>query len=130
MNVLVIEDEPTSLKLEHLVLAADGNTVRDADSATTALEVIRKEKPAVILLDLALPGMHGLSLAQALRADPETRDIHIVAVTAYPDQFTRAQALAAGCDAYIVKPINTRTLSNQLAGVVGGKGPAGSHQGE
>ncbi len=71
----------------------------------------------LILLDLDLPGMDGLALVRQLKADPDTRDIRVVAVTFYPEQYPKAAALAAGCDAYLPKPINTRELSDQLAAV-------------
>src|SRR5437764_478107 len=107
MNILVIEDEPISMKLAHLVLAMEGHNVSDADAAEKAMEAIKKNRPEIILLDLALPGMDGLALARKLKQDPETQDISIVAVTAYPDQFSKKAAMEAGCDAYIVKPIDT-----------------------
>jgi CheY-like chemotaxis protein len=114
MNILVIEDNPSHLKLAHLVLSAAGHKVSGIEAAEEAFNSIRQEKPQVILLDLELPGMDGLTLVRKLKADPETRGIHVVVVTSYPDRFTRAQALAAGCDAYLVKPINTRTLPQTL----------------
>jgi CheY-like chemotaxis protein len=114
LNILVIEDNPSHLKLAHLVLSAAGFEVNDAEAAGQALEAIKAEKPQLILLDLELPGMDGLSLVKTLKSDPETSDILIVAVTSYPERYPRAQMLAAGCAAYITKPINTRTLPGQL----------------
>ena len=72
--------------------------------------MIMLDKPHVILLDLELPGMGGLTLVRKLKADPTTRNIHVVAVTSYPERYKKSEAMAAGCDAYLVKPINTRTL--------------------
>jgi CheY-like chemotaxis protein len=72
----------------------------------------------VILLDLELPHIDGLTLARRLKSDAETMDIVIVAVTAFPERYSREQALGAGCDAFIVKPINTRKLTSQVAEVV------------
>ena len=118
MNILVIEDNPSHLKLAHLVLGAAGHTVNDAQAAEQALAMIMLDKPHVILLDLELPGMGGLTLARKLKADPTTRDIHVVAVTSYPERYKKAEAMAAGCDAYLVKPINTRTLPRQVEQVV------------
>jgi CheY-like chemotaxis protein len=114
MKILVIEDQPTQLKLAHHVLSADGHNVSDAGAADQAFAAIKIDRPQIILLDLVLPGMDGLALARKLRTDPETHDIPIVAVTSYPEKYSRAAALAAGCDAYFVKPINTRELSGQL----------------
>jgi CheY-like chemotaxis protein len=114
LNILVVEDNPSHLKLAHHVLSAAGNQVQSVEVAVEAFVAIKKDKPEIILLDLALPGMDGLSLVRQLKADPETADIQVVAVTSYPERFSRADALEAGCVAYITKPINTRTLPDQL----------------
>jgi len=119
MKILVIEDNPTQLKLAHLVLSAAGHQVSDASAAEQAFAAIKADRPQLILLDLALPDVDGLTLARRLKADPNTRDIHIVAVTAYPEEYSKAAALAAGCNAYLVKPINTRELSDQLSAIQG-----------
>ena len=114
MNILVIEDNPSHLKLAHLVLSAAGFNVNDAEAAGQALDAIKAQKPQLILLDLELPGMDGLCLIRKLKADPEMSDISIVAVTSYPERYPRMEMLAAGCVAYITKPINTRILPGQL----------------
>ena len=118
MNILIVEDEPTSLKLAHVVMETEGYSVQNSDTAEKALESIKKQKPQVILLDLALPGMSGLELARILKANPETRNIPIVAITFYPNRFKREEALAAGCDAYVVKPVNTRDLPNLVGEII------------
>jgi two-component system cell cycle response regulator len=119
MKILVIEDHPAQLKLAHLVLSAAGHEVSDAVAAEQALIAIKADRPQLILLDLVLPDMDGLTLVRRLKADPDTRDIHVVAVTSYPEEYPKAAALAAGCDAYLVKPINTRELSDQLSAIQG-----------
>jgi CheY-like chemotaxis protein len=121
MNILVIEDNPSHLKLAHVVLSAAGYKVNAIEAAEQALNSIKQEKPQVILLDLELPGMNGLTLVRRLKADPETRDIQVVVVTSYPDRYTKQDALAAGCDAYLVKPINTRTLPGLVGEVAEGR---------
>lgn len=121
MNILIVEDEPTSLKLAHVVLTAEGYTVRDVDSAEKALEEIQLRTPELIILDLALPGISGLDLTRKLKGNPATRGIPIIAVTFYPSQFSREEALAAGCDAYFVKPISTRELPKTIAEVASKK---------
>src|SRR6185436_3907959 len=98
MNILVIEDNPSHLKLAHLVLGAAGHTVNDAQAAEQALAMIMLDKPHVILLDLELPGMGSLTLVRKLKADATTRDIHVVAVTSYPDRYKKSEAMGAGCD--------------------------------
>lgn len=114
MKVLVIEDDPTNRKLMGAVLKMSGHIVREKTSAEEAMGAIATDKPDVILMDMRLPGIDGLSLAHILKADMNTRDIPIVAVTAYPEQYGRAELLAAGFQAYIVKPIDTRELSTQV----------------
>jgi two-component system cell cycle response regulator len=124
MKILVIEDHPAQLKLAHDILSLAGHHVNDAEAAEAALIAIKRERPHLILLDLLLPDIDGLTLVRSLKADPETRDIHVVAVTSYPEVYPRARALAAGCDAYLVKPINTRELSGQLTAVAEGPSAA------
>jgi CheY-like chemotaxis protein len=118
MKILVVEDQAIELKLAVHVLSAAGHEVAPADAADQALAAIKADHPNVILMDLALPGTDGLTLVRKLKADPATRDIHIVAVTSYPEKFSRAEALAAGCDAYLGKPLSTRDLPEMLVEVV------------
>ena len=120
MNILVIEDDPSHLKLAHLVLSAAGYKVNGVTAAEQAIDSIKQEKPQVILLDLELPGIDGLTLVRRLKADEETRDVHVIVVTSYPDRYTKKDALAAGCDAYLVKPISTRALPKIVSEVVAG----------
>jgi CheY-like chemotaxis protein len=115
MKILVIEDNPTHSKLARLVLGAAGHTVDAVEEAEQALSAIKRDKPDIILLDMALPGMDGLTLVGKLSADPETRTIPIVVVTSYPDRFTKKDALAAGCESYVIKPIDTRTFAGLVS---------------
>ena len=121
MKVLVIEDDPTDLKLMGAVLKISGHSVDGRNTAEDAMEAIAADQPDVILLDLRLPGMDGLTLVRQLKANAATCQIPIVAMTAYPDNYQREELLAAGCDAYIVKPIDTRELPNQLEAIAGKK---------
>jgi two-component system, cell cycle response regulator len=120
LKILVIEDHAVDLKLADLVLSTAGYDVSTTETAEQAFAAIQEDRPQIILLDLNLPGMDGLALVRKLRADPETRDIHFVAVTFYSEKYPKAAALAAGCDAYLLKPINTRELSSQLTAVTKG----------
>lgn len=97
----MIEDDPVQLKLAKLVLSGAGHKVSAAEAAEQAFNAIKQEKPDVILLDLLLPGMDGLSLVRKLKADPETRAILVVATTSYPERFPKKDALASGCEAYL-----------------------------
>jgi CheY-like chemotaxis protein len=118
MKILVVEDQPAELKLAVHVLSAAGHEVAPATAAEEALAAIAANRPTIILLDLSLPGMDGLTFARKLKADPSTKDILIVAVTSYPEKFSMAEALDAGCDAYLHKPVSTRTLPETIRAVV------------
>jgi CheY-like chemotaxis protein len=117
MKILIVEDHPTQLKLAHQVLSADGHDVSDAEAADQAFAAIKTDRPLLVLVDLVLPGMDGLALVRKLKAEPLTRDILVVALTSYPEQYPKLAALEAGCDAYLLKPISTRDLSGQLSAV-------------
>ena len=118
MKILVVEDQAIESKLAVHVLSAAGHDVAQAVGADEALAAIKAEHPAVILMDLLLPGMDGLTLVRKLKADPVTRDIPIVAITSHPEKFSMAEALDAGCNAYLEKPVSTRTLPATLTSVV------------
>ena len=115
MKILLIEDHPTDRKLLSALLISDGNRVVEQSSAEEAFDAIRNDRPEMILLDLKLPGMDGVELARCLKANAETRNILIVAVTAAPEKFPMEEALRAGCDAYNVKPVDTRKFAGQIA---------------
>ena len=119
MKVLVIEDNPTDLKLIGAVLTISGHAVDGRNAAEGAIEAVAADKPDIILMDLRLPGIDGLSLARQLKSNAATRHIPIVAMTAYPERYSREELLAAGCDAFIVKPIDTRELPNKLENIAG-----------
>ncbi len=115
-RILIVDDNPTNLKLVRVLLTAEGYDVRTAMDAEEALSVIAAFPPVLILMDLQLPGMDGLELTRRLKADPSTRSAIIVAVTAYAMKGDEARALAVGCDGYVTKPIDTRTLPTRIAG--------------
>jgi CheY-like chemotaxis protein len=113
--VLVVDDNPTNAKLVAYVLARHGFDVRTAGDAAAAEAAIRERRPRVILMDLQLPGVDGFELTRRLKADPATADIAIVAVTAYAMTGDEDRARAAGCDGYLSKPVDTRTLADVVA---------------
>jgi two-component system, cell cycle response regulator DivK len=114
-TILIVDDHPTNLKLARVLLAAEGYEVRTAEDAAQALAVLQNFHPRLILMDIQLPGMDGLALTRRLKADPATRDILIIALTAYAMKGDDERAMAAGCDGYVPKPIDTRTLPAVLA---------------
>jgi two-component system cell cycle response regulator len=124
MKILIIEDDPTSLKLTSEVLQAGGHVVMLATTADHAVYSLKAVKPDVILLDLRLPGIKGFAVARQCREETATHEIPIIAITAFSGDYGKDDALKAGCDAYIVKPINTRTLLQQIEDVVAVKAKA------
>ena len=113
--ILVVDDNPTNLKLVSDVLQFDGFRILKAADAEVAQEIIREALPDLILMDIALPGMDGLTLTRQLKADTRTRHIPIVALTAFAMKGDDDKARQAGCDGYITKPIDTRKLPEQVA---------------
>lgn len=114
-RILIVDDNATNLKLVAYLMKANGYTVDTALDAESAIVAIRNNHPDVILMDIQLPGIDGLELTRRLKADPATHDIVIVAVTAYAMKGDQVKALAAGCDDYITKPIDTRALPETIA---------------
>jgi CheY-like chemotaxis protein len=120
-RVLIVDDNALNLKLVAYLVRSQGHDVDTAGDADTALAAIRAHKPAVILMDLQLPGLDGLELTRRIKNDAATRDIAIIAVTAYAMKGDRERALEAGCDDYVSKPIDTRALPATIARHVGGR---------
>jgi CheY-like chemotaxis protein len=114
-RVLVVDDNPVNLKLLRLTLCLAGYQVDTATDAEQALAALARARPRLILMDLQLPGMDGLELTRRVKADPETRAAIVVAVTAYAMKGDADKARAAGCDGYLAKPIDTRTLPAVVA---------------
>ena len=124
--ILIVDDNPVNLKVIRILLAAEGYDARTAADAPEALAVLKSFHPRLILMDLRLPGIDGLELTRRLKSDPATADIIILAVTASAMKGDEQKARAAGCDGYVTKPIDTRTLpgvvSEYLDRTPGGRG--------
>lgn len=115
-TILVVDDNPTNLKLVSDVLEFEGYDILKAVDAEEAQVVLAATLPDLILMDIALPGMDGLTLTRKLKAEERTRGIRIVALTAFAMKGDDQKAFDAGCDGYITKPIDTRKLPDQVAG--------------
>ena len=113
-RILIVDDNPTNMKLAADVLGSAGCAVRKAGDAEEAQVFLANELPDLILMDIALPGMDGLSLTRKLKADERFRRIPIVALTASAMKGDDKKALAAGCQGYITKPIDTRRFAQQV----------------
>jgi len=114
-TILVVDDNPINLKLVSDLLAFEGYRVQKAEDGEQAAASVEAEPPDLILLDVDLPGIDGLTLTKRLKSDVRTGDIIIVALTAFAMKADRQRAMAAGCDAYVTKPIDTRGLPGQVA---------------
>ena len=109
-TILVIEDNPANLKLACLLLKNAGHAVLWAVDAESGSALARSDQPDLILMDVQLPGMDGLAATALLKADPATSRIPIIALTAMAMKEDKEKTRAAGCDAYIAKPLRYQEL--------------------
>ena len=123
-RVLVVDDHDLNLKLMTYVLATEDCEVSTALDATRALAALHASRFDLVLLDLQLPDMDGLTLTRMLRSDVRTAHLRIVAVTAYAMKGDQERALAAGVDHYVTKPIAKEALRALVRGLLPSK-PAG-----
>jgi two-component system, cell cycle response regulator DivK len=103
--ILVVDDNPTNTKLMHAMLEAEGYSVQSAVDSDSMFAALAAFRPRLILMDIQLPGIDGLEITRRLKADPGTRDIVVVALSAYAMVGDKEKALEAGCDGYVSKPI-------------------------
>ncbi len=115
-SILLVEDNASNSKLARILLEREGHDVRTASDADEALRVLQSFVPRLILMDIQLPGMDGLTLTRKLKSDPRTRDIPVVAMTAYAMKGDESRAVSAGCQGYITKPIDTRHFAADVLG--------------
>ena len=109
-NVMVVEDNEKNRKLMRVVLKAKGYNIIEATTGEEALSLLKNQKPDIILMDIQLPGIDGLTLIKQIKASAVTKDIPIIAVTAYAMKGDEQKILDTGCNAYVSKPINTQEL--------------------
>lgn len=114
-QILIVDDNPTNMKLASFLLVKRGYEVKCAEGAERALEVLKTFHPALILMDMQMPLIDGFELTRRLKSDPATRDITIVAVTAYAMKGDEERVRAAGCDGYLAKPIDVMKLPEVVA---------------
>ena len=118
-TVLIVDDHPLSRELVGDLLEAAGYTVLQAEDGLGLLERVQAEQPDLILLDLQLPGVDGLTLARQLTVHPETRHIPILAMSAHASPERRAQVMAAGCADFLAKPLDTHAVLFTIARFLG-----------
>jgi CheY-like chemotaxis protein len=113
--ILIVEDNEANRLLASAVLEREGYRVEMVGSSQEALELLVSQAPDLILMDVQLPGMDGLTLTRRLKSDQKTAAIPIVALTALAMMGDRERTLEAGCSGYISKPINTRTFAAEVS---------------
>jgi CheY-like chemotaxis protein len=125
-RILIVDDTPVNLKLTRMLLEHEGYEVRTAASAEEGLESLETFHPRLVLADIQLPGMDGLEMTRRIKGDPRNGDVLVVALTAYAMKGDEEKATQAGCDGYITKPIDTRTLGAKLREYMDPTRPAAS----
>jgi two-component system cell cycle response regulator DivK len=113
-TILIVEDSALNRKLVETVLRPYGYCLLSALDGKEAIEIATREQLDLILMDIQLPKISGCDATQTLKSQPETAHIPIVALTAHAMEDKRVRAMAAGCDGYITKPIDTRAFPGQV----------------
>lgn len=110
LSILVVEDNDMNMQLVEYLLEEAGYDILKASSGEEALEVAEKSPPALVLMDIHLPGMDGLSVAREMKRRNNTRHVPILALTAHAMRGDKDRFLEAGCDGYISKPIDVKSF--------------------
>ena len=113
--ILIVDDNPLNLKMVGFLLTSKGYKVATASNAKEALTSLTTSEPHLILMDIQLPGMDGLELTRLVKSDAKYQHIPIIAITAFAMKGDKEKTLAAGCDGYIAKPIDVRTLPDIIS---------------
>jgi len=114
-KILIVEDNSLHTKLIEMTLRTKNYTLLKATDGEKALDIARKERPDLIIMDLNLPGMTGFEVTKKLRENPAFSHTPIIAITAYAMKRDREMVIESGCDAYLSKPIDTRELPGVIA---------------
>ena len=114
-SILVIEDNALNMKLVRSLLQIGKYNVLEAMNAETGIQLARENMPDLVLMDIQLPGMDGLTATRIIKSDPKLQDIPVVALTSYAMQGDDEKAKLAGCTGYIAKPIDTRSFLDIVA---------------
>lgn len=118
-KILVVEDDPQNMYLVTYLLEKSGYEVISAHDGEQAVQVARESHPDLILMDMLLPKLDGYAATKALKSDPETQDIKVVALTAYSMKGDKAKVMEAGCIGYIPKLLDPSTFADEIARYLG-----------
>jgi two-component system, cell cycle response regulator DivK len=122
-RILVVEDDPNIMNLIVILLEREGYEVTQCQTAEDGIAAARRRLPHLVLMDVALPGMDGLSATRILKSADETRHVPIIALTAQAMKQDGERAAVAGCDGFIAKPLATREFLSEVARFLDGKAP-------
>jgi two-component system cell cycle response regulator DivK len=109
-RILVVEDQADNRRILHDLLTSAGYEIIEAENGQEALDVVARERPNLILMDIQLPVLDGYEATRRIKADPELRAIPIIVITSYALSGDESKARAAGCDAYVTKPFSPRAV--------------------
>jgi DNA-binding response OmpR family regulator len=123
-RVLVCDDEPYIIESVSYVVRKAGFEVRAAEDGETALEMARRESPDLVFLDIMMPGIPGDEVCRRLKADPATRGIYVVILTARGQEEDERRAMEMGADEFMTKPFSPRKLRDKLVRVLGDSVPS------
>ncbi|MEE9568674.1 MAG: response regulator [Candidatus Binatia bacterium] len=121
-RILLVEDNPMNRRVVQFILKSQGYIVLEAKNGLEALELVKVHLPDLILMDLQLPGMDGFTTTRIIKEDATTKDIPVVALTAYAMRGDAERAVEAGCDGYITKPIDPDEFPKLVASYLKRKG--------
>ena len=127
-TIMVVEDEPAILELLRINLADAGYDVHAASDAESAQRMLKQSLPDLMLLDWMLPGLSGLAFAKQLRADPRTRELPVIMVTARGDEADKVAGLEAWVDDYVTKPFSPRELKARVKAVLRRRAPEAAQE--
>jgi CheY-like chemotaxis protein len=117
-HILIVDDNPIDLKLVGELLEIKGFRTERVSDAEQAQRMLTRMLPDLILVDIALPGMDGLTFTRLLKADPRLAHVPVVALTAFAMRGDDQRAQASGCDAYLTKPVSARQFSDQIVEIL------------
>lgn len=117
-RILIVEDTPANMLLAGTILQNAGHTLLQATDAPLGLALAQEHQPDLVLMDIQLPGMDGLAATRALKADERTQGIPVLALTAFAMKGDEERMRAAGCAAYVAKPLRYQQLLAAVDGLL------------
>jgi len=117
--ILIVEDDPKNLKLLRDLLQIKGYSTLEATDGKQGVDLARAKIPDLIFMDIEMPVMDGFAAINILKADPVTKSIPVIALTAFAMQGDREKCMEAGCDDYITKPLDTRAFVTKVEEYLG-----------